>query len=256
MNRPVLIATFVLLALAGLSAWRLRASMKDEKSHEQAVLSAKAQKKAQLPPPPIDAPQPVVAAQYFDVAQHTLFSKDRNPTEIVEVKPPPPKPPLPPLPSYYGQFRLGAPTVLLSTAGSPQKAYHQGDKVGDKDKYVIIGFDSEKITLGFNDETVEKKLEELRPKESERSAATSAASGSAAPGAAARPPASSSQSLSSLAPADSSEKKDDVIGAPYGAGYYACVAGDSTPDGAMHDGKRKVISQTLFGKSCHWETVK
>jgi hypothetical protein len=252
MNRRAVLLTFALLALAGFCAWRLRENWREEKSHEREVLFRAVERKKLLPPAPIDPPQPVVAAQYSDVAQHTLFSKDRNPTEIVEVKPPPPKPPLPPLPSYYGQARLGDPVIFLSAAGEPQKTYRAGDKVGGKDKFVIVGFDEEKITLNFNDETVEKKLDELRPKEAP------AAKAAGPRPAQAQQPASSSASLSSnsLSLEPGAEKKDEIIGAPYGGGFFACVAGDNSPDGTVKDGKRKVISHTLFGQNCHWETIR
>jgi hypothetical protein len=250
MNRRVVFISFALLALAGFFVWLLRAHLRDEKAHQLAVLTRAGQKKQQLPPPPIDGPQPVLAAQYLDIAQHMLFSKDRNPTEVVEVKAPPPKPPLPPLPSYFGQIRLGEPAILLC-ASNAQQTYHAGDQVGDKDKYVIVSFDQEKIKLAFNDESVEKKLDDLRPKDGSKSPCSRVAQ--AAPKQqpqAARPQDSSAVSLGS------NEKKDEVIGADYGSGFHGCVAGDNSPDGTIKDGYRKVISHTLFGQNCHWETVK
>jgi hypothetical protein len=251
MNRRAALLTLALLALAGWCAWRLRERWREEKAHERAVLSRAAQRKKLLPPAPLDPPQPVVPAQYSEVAQRTLFSKDRNPTEIVEVKPPPPKPPLPPLPSYYGQVRLGEPVIFLSAAGEPQKTYRAGDKVGGKDKFVIVGFDEEKITLSFNDETVEKKLDDLRPKEAPAQAAAPRPAPAPQPASSSAPLASNSRSLDSAG-----EKKDEIIGAPYGGGFFACVAGDNSPDGTIKDGKRKVISHTLFGQNCHWETIR
>lgn len=264
MNRRVMALTLALVAGAGLLAWVLRTHLREAQQHQREVLARAAQKKKLLAPAAIDAPRPVTPAEYFDVAAHMLFSKDRNPTEIVEVKPPPPKPPLPPLPAYYGQVSLGDPAIFLSTNGGVQKTYHTGEQVGDKDKYTILGFDQEKIKLGFNDETVEKKLDDLRPKEPERSRGqsfegmatggrppTMLQGGNAGGNTQSLSPASNSSSLT-----DDAAKKDEVVGAPYGGGFYACVAGDSTPDGGVKDGKRKVISHTLFGQTCHWETVK
>lgn len=252
MNRRVAALALALVALAGFLAWTLRAHLLQEKSHETGVLARRVANKKLLPPPPLDAPQPVTAAQYFDIAQHMLFSKDRNPTEVVEVKPPPPKPPLPPFPSYYGQVRLGEPVIFLGVGGE-QNTYRAGDKVGAKDKFVIVAFDEKKITLGFNDEKVEKNLEDLRPKQPEHSPAA------AAPAVPQRPSASNSSSLSGPASASSladAPKPDDIVGAPFGSGYFACVAGDNSPDGTIKDGKKKVISHTMFGQTCHWETVR
>ena len=254
MNRRVLLLTFALLALAGFFDWRLRESWREEQSHEHEVLARAAQKKTLLPPPAIDPPQPVTAAQYADVAQRTLFSKDRNPIEIVEVKPPAPKPPLPPFPSYYGQVRLGDPVIFLSVAGEPQKTYRAGDKVGAKDKFVIVSFDEEKITLNFNDEKVDKKLDELRPKEAPPTQAAAPRPAQVQQPAAAARSASLSSNSGSLV--EAAEKKEEVIGASYGAGFYACVAGDNSPDGTVKDGKKKVISHTMFGQNCHWETIR
>lgn len=251
MNRRVAAASLALVALAALFGWLLRVHLLQEKSHETGVLGRAVGRKKVLPPAPIDGPQPVLAAQYFDIAQRMLFSKDRNPTEVIEIKPPAPKPPLPPLPSYYGQVRLGEPVIFLSVGAGDQNTYRVGDKVGLKEKYVILAFDEKKVTLGFNDEKVEKNLEDLRPKESERS---QAATRSAAP----QQPASRSASLGSAASLSDADapKPDEAIGASYGSGYFACVAGDTSPDGTVKDGKKKVVSQTMMGKTCHWETVK
>ncbi|HUA84536.1 MAG TPA: hypothetical protein VMB85_11795 [Bryobacteraceae bacterium] len=247
MNRRVAFLSLALIALAGFFGWLLRDQVRGEKAHQHGVLTRAAQPRKILPPPPIDAPPPVTPAQYLEVASRLLFSKDRNPTEIVEVKPPPPKPPLPPFPFYFGQVRLSDPVIFLSTAGNAaQKTYRAGDKVGDKQKFVIVSFDEDKITLAFNDEKIEKSLADLRPKEESREQAST-------PRAAAPPAASRSESLGS---SPAAKAPDELVGAPYGAGYYACVAGDSSPDGTIKDGKRKVISHTLMGQACHWETIK
>jgi len=253
MNRRVVLSSLALLALAGFLGWLLRAHMFQEKAHEREILARAAQQKTVLPPAPAEPPKPVAAAEYFDVAQRMLFSKDRNPTVIVEVKPPPPKPPLPPLPQYYGQIGFGPePGIFLSTAASPQKIYHAGDKIGDKDKFVIVSFDRDRITLGFNDETVEKKLEELRPK---KPAPDQAAAANPAPQQQPAAPRSAPLSAASLADGNP-DKKDEVIGADYGNGYRAAVPGDTTPAGAIKDGYKKVCAHTLFGQDCHWESVK
>ncbi len=106
MNRRVLLLNLALFALAGALGWLLRLHWIDEKRHEREIFTRAAQKKAILPPPPVQPPKPISPAEYFDVAQRMLFSRDRNPNVIVEVKPPPPKPPVPPMPLYYGQLAI------------------------------------------------------------------------------------------------------------------------------------------------------
>ncbi len=46
------------------------------------------------------------------------------------------------------------------------------------------------------------------------------------------------------------------IGADWGSGFRACVAGDTSPAGTILDGYKKVISHTMMGQNCHWEQVK
>jgi hypothetical protein len=252
MNRRVLLLNLALFALAGSLGWLLRLHWIEEKQHEREIFTRAAQKKAILPPPPVQAPKPMSPAEYFDVAQRTLFSRDRNPNVVLEVKPPPPKPPVPPLPLYYGQLGLsGDPTIFLAVNGSAQKTYHAGDKL---DKFKLVAFNHETITLEFNDETIEKKLEDLKPKEQtpQPQAAYSP------PAAAAAPAQPQSRSLASgSAAADSTpDTKNPTIGADYGTGFHACVQGDASPSGTILDGYKKVISQTMMGQSCHWEQIK
>ena len=115
-----------------------------------------------LPPPPVVQPKPATPAEYLDVAQKMLFSKDRNPNVVIEAPPAKPDPPLPPLPSYYGQMAFGTPVVFLSTLKEGQKSYHAGDKVGP---FELVSFDHEKIDFKWNDKTVERKLADLVPKD-------------------------------------------------------------------------------------------
>src|SRR6202035_3233990 len=88
-----------------------------------------------VPPPPITNPpaaEPVRAAGYIDIAQKDLFSKDRNPTVVVEAAPAPAKPPMPKLPLFHGLVDLGdGPMAIMSDgAKAPHRDYQPGDKVG------------------------------------------------------------------------------------------------------------------------------
>src|ERR1700726_2905671 len=106
MNRKILALNLGLLALLAMLGWMLRAHWREARVRQLATLSKSPRPSAQLPPPSPPPPEPAVSANYLDVAQKTLFSKDRNPNVIIEIAPAPPtKPeePVPPRPAYYGQ---------------------------------------------------------------------------------------------------------------------------------------------------------
>jgi hypothetical protein len=250
MNRRLILLNLVLLALAGLLGWTLRQRWLEARAHERAIFERAAQKKALLPPPPLQTVAPVSAVQYLGVAQQMLFSKDRNPNVPIEAPPPPPpEPPMPPLPSYYGQIAIADPVVFLSLGNAAQKSYRKGDKVGP---FELLAFDREKITLGWNGKTVDRRLEELRPKESQQQ---QNASNTPPPAAAQSPAPSGVRSLGGSA-SPGNDAPDSKIGVDMGAGNRACVMGDTTPDGTVVNGYKKIVSQTLMGRSCHWEQVK
>ena len=115
---------------------------------------------------------PVSPADYLEVAQKTLFSKDRNPNVVLDPPPPPkPDPPMPALPVYWGQMSFGDPVVILTAAKAPeQKSYHRGDNIGD---FKLVAFDSDSITFDWNGKQVERKLLELAPKDAQPPASAS-----------------------------------------------------------------------------------
>ena len=84
MNRKILVLNLALLALLGTLGWMLRAHWRETRARELATLAKAARRSVQLPPPSPAPPEAVVPANYLDVAQKTLFSKDRNPNVIIE----------------------------------------------------------------------------------------------------------------------------------------------------------------------------
>ena len=102
MNRKVLLLNLALLALAATLGWQLRVRWLDARTHERTFLSRTPAGPPVLPPPPAQLPKPVSPADYIDVAQKTLFSKDRNPNVIVDPPPPAPAPPKPAPPKEPG----------------------------------------------------------------------------------------------------------------------------------------------------------
>jgi hypothetical protein len=186
-----------------------------------------------------------VPANYLEVAQKTLFSKDRNPNVIVEVVPPPaPKPeePTPPRPFYFGQMGFGQPVALLSVDKGGQKGFHVGDDVGP---FKLVAFNRETITFEWNGKTLEYPLAELKPKEPQ--AAQQAAAAAAAAAAPSKP--------QSLTPAITIVEDKPTLGTQNGE-IRSCVAGDKSPAGTVKDGYKKTVVNGPFGPSCQWEPIK
>jgi hypothetical protein len=243
-NRKLILLNVVLLALAGGLGWTLRQRWIEGQARERAIFVNAARKMALLPPPPLVSPKTVAPAEYLDVAQKMLFSKDRNPNVVIEPEKPKPEPPMPALPSYYGQMTLFDPVVFLSLGGGGQKSYHPGDKVG---AFELVTFDREKITLAWNGKTVERKLQELTPKDAPPQVPAAAAQ--AAPAAAPQ--------VKSIGNAPSQSDADiGPMGVDMGANLYACKTGDTAPNGTVTNGYKKIVVRGLMGDSCHWEQVK
>ena len=249
MNRRLLLLNLALLALAASLGWLLRQHWLEAQAHERAIFEQAARKKIVLTPPPVTPPKPVMPAEYIDVASKMLFAADRNSNVIVDPpKPAPPPPPMPALPSYYGQMAIGQPAVILSAANVPQKRYHTGEKIGP---FEIVSFNLEKIVFKWNDQTVERKPEELAPKEAPPELTQ--------PNPATLFPASQQQSQAqpkSLGgSSDLGNRVDSVIGVDMGASNRGCVAGDTSPAGTIVSGMKKVMNRGLMGMSCYWEPV-
>jgi hypothetical protein len=258
MNRKWILLNLALLALAAWLGWTLRQHWLAAEAKQRAIFDQAAQQTAHqvrfLPPQAITAPQPVMATQYLDVASHMLFASDRNPNVIVEPpKPAPPPPPMPALPSYYGQMSISQPTVLLATVNTPQKSYHTGDKIGP---FEIVSFDREKITFKWTDKSVERKLEDLTPKESVPELTQTVAVVQVVPGSQASTPVGSAKSLGGSGNLSGGDRNDNKVGDTIsGTDYKTCMTGDTSPPGTVLGDFRKVVNQTLMGKSCYWERI-
>lgn len=250
MNRKIALLNLALLALIGLLVWQLRVRRQEAAAKEQAVLLKEARKQALLAPPPPAPVPPVAPAEYIDTVQKMLFSKDRNPNVIVEVPPPAPPPPpppvMPPLPRYFGQIHFGGDPVVILSLGAPseQKGYAIGDKIGE---FKVLAFDPDSITFEWNGGPVVKKLSDMKPKDAQALQQVAAA------------PAPQPQSNAVVAIGSNSGTNGappPSVGPDMGGGFHACVMSDTSPAGTVIDGYRKIISQTLMGKSCAWEQVK
>ena len=243
MNRKLILLN---IALGGSLIWigvQLREHWLESSAREQAALARQAKAVPVTPPASVPAVDPASPAAYIEVAQQTLFSKDRDPNVIIDVAPPPPpppEPPVPPLPKYHGQMSFGQPVLVLSTEKTPQKSYHKGETVGD---FEIAEFDRDTVTFLWNNKKLKHDLSELKPKESER--VVQAATPLPAAAATAAPP-----KPTALPP-----RGEAMLGKANGA-IRACVANDNTPDGTVVAGYRKVVAVGLMGASCHWEPIR
>jgi hypothetical protein len=244
MNRKILALNLGLLLLLGTLGWMLRAHWREARARQLATLSKPPRQSALLPPPSPAPPEPAVPANYLDVAQKTLFSKDRNPNVIIEVAPPAPPPkeePPPPRPSYYGQMGLAEPVAFLSTEKGGQKGFRVGDDVGP---FKLVAFNRETITFAWQGKELEYPLAELKPKEGAPAAAQ-------APG-----PTFTPAKIMSAGPVIGiTDSKEPVLGTTVGESR-ACVTGDKSPAGTVKDGFRKSIVPGPFGQMCQWEPIK
>jgi hypothetical protein len=181
-----------------------------------------------------------------------LFSKDRNPTVVIEPAPVKPEPPMPALPNYHGQMAIGEPIAFLSTSAAAQRGYHAGDTIGD---FKLVSFDHETIEFEWKGKSVERKLDELRPKEVAQVAPPRPAA-APVPSAAPSKPVALGGSSSNSSSNPSSTSDDPMFGPLQADGTRACVPSDTSPSGTVHSGYRKDMTLTLFGAVCHWEPQK
>ena len=188
-------------------------------------------------------------ANYLDIATRLLFSRDRNP--VVEPPPPPAPPQVPAFPLAYGVLMIGdPPTVMLSEAkGKPQKGYRPGDRVGDFKIVAVTGAD---VTFEWQGKNFTKTLGELADKEASKLLA-SAPVQSAPENAASSAAPVAAPTVTSLGGGSTADKQGP--GQVVTPSMKQCQPGDTTPDGAIVDGYRKINTATPFGFQCRWEKV-
>ncbi len=250
MRRKLLLLNAALAAAAVMLGVKVHQEIAEGRRREQ-MLDTSRPKPAPLPKlAPQPQVPPVSPAQYSDVAQKMLFSPDRNPTVIL----PPPKiveKPVPPFPVAHGVMIFGSvpPTVILSLPNNKEQgSYQAGDSIGE---FKIVSINNTDVVFEWDGKRFDKTLAELVDTSAPVQDAQSA-------------PAASSPVVTNAAPAQPEVKNTSSAnangpGRDLGAGFYACQEGDSSPEGTVQDGKRKVTSNNPFspgGKSCYWEVAK
>ena len=240
MKRRILLLDAALIGLIAFAGWQARQTWLAAQEREAAKLGVRV--KPVSPPPftPLPPTPPVAATGYAPIAQQTLFDKSRNPNVVIEQPPPPPPKPMPPLPVYHGQLNVGAgPTAILSVTGnSAHEAIHPGEQIG---QFKLLDVNSDEITFEWEGQTVRKRVDALVDR-------TAQAPAAADPGAGTR----TEQPVVAAAPVP---KTPTGPGADTGRGFKTCDPNDSTPEGAVVDGFRKVVTPTPFGSACRWDPV-
>ena len=109
---------------------------------------------------PAPKPDAAPATKYADVATKDLFSKDRNPTVVIE----PPKveapKPMPPLPVVYGVLGLpsGTKAIMAEKAGVASRSVHAGDTIGE---FKIASLDPQNVVFDWDGKQISRKIEDL-----------------------------------------------------------------------------------------------
>jgi hypothetical protein len=254
MSRQLFLLNVLLLALIGLTGWRLRETLREGERRIEEMRARTAQPAPVVAPPPLPAVAPAVAANYFEVARTYMFSRDRNPNVIVEPEPVVQKPPMPPLPAAHGLMMFGdKPTVILSLQGTTQRGYRAGDQVGP---FKLLSVDTQNIVFEWDGQKVVRKLSEIAarpndgaPTQMQGGVITTTSTG----GSGQTAPMTATQAAPAAA---TSNFQQGGPGADIGAGYRACQVGDTSPSGTVVNGYRKVMVDLPFGRSCRWEVAR
>ncbi len=252
MKRNLLLLNLILAAGIAACIIAVRDRWQQAEQRRQEVIASRRTAPSTAPSAGVASPEPPPrAASYFDVAQQMLFSKDRNPTVVIEVKE---EKPMPSLPAAHGVMDIGAgPVVFLSDKQTPQRGYRVGESIGP---FKLTAANNQELTLEWEGQTVKRRLEELRPKLDAQAVAAPAAP---APAATSPAPATVSASPARPDPASASPTTNTSNQAPRmgpeagSASMRYCTPGDPTPDGTVVDGFTKRSRQTPFGSVCFWE---
>lgn len=253
MNRKLVWLNVLLVGALGAAGYQWRQSSLKSAEHGKSFLKQPARPQQVPVHVPAQPVKPVQAANYLPAAQQLLFAKDRNPDEIIDVKPPDPPKPVPAFPAAYGVISMfGETTILLSEPGkAEQKGYRSGEKVGP---FLIAKLSEEEITLAWEDKQFKKNIADLKPKDTPPPPPQEQA------GTAERTSTGLPVNRSPVTPQEVVKKTQEATaglpGIDTGAGdLLVCVAGDSSPAGTVQNGWRKVVTKGPFGTKCLWTKV-
>jgi hypothetical protein len=230
-------AGLALLIWQGTEVW------KDAKAQRKATVNVPVKKITPPPMMPAKKPDTVQSATYADVASKNLFSKDRNPTVVVD--PPKVEPPkvMPGLPVVYGVLGLpsGVKAIMAEHPGAQSKPVQAGDTIGE---FKVVALDLSKIKFEWDGREIERDLDALADRTG--AAAARANGGAQAPPSSgpAAPPPPAEQPTSAVLGADANTPE---------APSRNCVAGDNSAIGTVVDGYKKAGIMSPFGvMGCKW----
>jgi hypothetical protein len=234
LNRKLVLLDLVLAAVAVYAGVQWRNQWKADKAREAAMLHKSVKPTPALKFDALPVSPPVLAAGYKEIAEKMLFDRERNSNVPVELPPPaPPPPPMPPLPRYHGTLNLGdgLSTILSENPSSAHREIKPGQRIG---QFKLVDVNTVQITFEWNGEMVRRRLDEL----TDRTFVASAVA--------------DSRAASAPAP---QVKQATGPGESTAFGFKICTPNDSTPDGTVVGGFRKVSIPTPFGNACRWDPV-
>lgn len=263
MKQKLIALNLVLAAVAGIGIWQGWKQWHDAAEGRRKVLDARATGSAAPPVQALPVPVAPQAVRYVEVATKDLFSKDRNPTVIIEA-PKEEKPKvMPPLPLVYGVLSLpsGVKAMMAEKSGLSSRTVHAGDTVGE---FEIAALDSQSVTFTWEGKEIRKKIEDLIDRSNRGDTGGAQGGAATAQPMMAQPASGTNQPApgSSSAPQVNNPPPSQVGGSPIGVeigtpdhSERACRPGDSSPAGTVVDGHRKVLTPTPFGTTCRWVPV-
>jgi hypothetical protein len=245
----IVLVNLLLVAAIAAAVWQGYARWREAQTVRKSALETQVPKVTPPPPAPSTHPDAPPAAKYVDVATNNLFSKDRNPTVVIE--PPKLEKPkeMPKLPVVYGVLGLpsGIKALMAEKAGAASVSVHSGDSIGE---FKIEALDSQNVTFTWEDKEIHKKIEDLMDRSTQAVAAGPSGAGPAAQ------PNSPAQSNPPPPPVSSSgaPQMGIEVGVP-GHSERVCVPGDNSAAGTVVDGYKKVLTPMPFGVNCRWLPV-
>ncbi len=239
MKQRLLLLNLTLMALIVLAGLRLRSTGESAAVREQSVHGRDPAPVAARPEAPLVRAAPLVAGDYASVAQKMLFAQDRNPNVIVDAAP---VKIMPALPVAHGTMELGGVVMALLSEklGAPHRAYMAGENIG---AFKLISVSREELTLEWEGQKIIRQLAELMEAGARAGSPGAASQADAAPAANA-----GTTTIQTVTPGQPGIQTDTDT--------RACQPGDSSPDGTVSDGYKKIVQRTPFGPSCRWQAVK
>lgn len=252
-------ANLCLLIAIAATGWQIRVRWNAAAAARERVVRTTVQSPVVPAPPPVVLPEPATASLYADIATKDLFSKDRNPTIVIEA-PKVEKPrEMPALPVIYGVLSLpgGTRAMMAERAGAASKTVRTGEKVGE---FSVASLDTVSVTFEWNGKQIERKVNDLMDRGTSAPAAPSGglAAAPAQVSQNSRNEAQLREQVARTSPPPPQVAPTSAVGAEVGAigrSERLCKAGDTSPAGAVVDGYRKVFMSTPFGTNCRWTPV-